>query len=331
MSQTANSYEAANELRITRVYDAPVSLVWDAWTKDEHVRQWWGPRGFSLTTHSKDLRPGGTWVYTMHGPDGKDWPNFTRYHVVEPHAKLVYDHSASDADAKPMFRVTATFTDLGGKTELDMRMVLATAEEAAQTRAFVKAAGGNGTWELLAEFLEKQVSHTDVFVINRSFDAPIDLIFDLWTKPEHFAKWLPPTGLTMAFHRVDIRSGGEGFFSMGNDAFTMYGKLAYHRIERPHLLTYTQCFTDAQENLSRHPMAPVWPAFMQTTVRFTEEGPSRTRVTIRWQPDQSATPEEIAAFVQERGGMTMGWTGSFDKLEALIGTGTEPASPTRHA
>ena len=42
MSQTANSYEAANELRITRVYDAPVALVWDAWTKDEHVRQWWG-------------------------------------------------------------------------------------------------------------------------------------------------------------------------------------------------------------------------------------------------------------------------------------------------
>ena len=80
---TAEPYEAANEIRITRVYDAPVSLVWDAWTQDEHVVHWWGPRGFSLTTHSKDLRPGGSWAYTMHGPDGKDWPNFTRYHVVE--------------------------------------------------------------------------------------------------------------------------------------------------------------------------------------------------------------------------------------------------------
>ncbi len=298
MTRTANPYEAENELRITRVYDAPVSLVWEAWTRDEHVRQWWGPRGFSLTTHHKELRPGGTWVYTMHGPDGKDWPNFTRYHVVEPRAKLVYDHGASEADAKPMFRVTATFTDLGGKTELDMRMVLATAEEAAQSRAFVKAAGGNGTWDRLAEFLEKQTSNAEVFVINRSFDAP--------------------TGMTMTFHRVDIRSEGEGFFSMGNDAFTMYGKIAYERIERPHLLTYTQCFTDAQEKLSRHPGAPTWPAYMHTAVLLTEEGPSRTRVTIRWQPGESATAEEIAAFVAERGGMTMGWTGSFDKLEGLL-------------
>lgn len=318
MTQTASPYEAANELRITRVYDAPVSLVWDAWTRDEHVGQWWGPRGFSLTTHSKDLRPGGTWVYTMHGPDGKDWPNFTRYHVVEPCAKLVYDHGAMAEDAKPMFRVTATFTDLGGRTELDMRMTLATAEEAAQSRAFVKAAGGNGTWDRLAEFLEKQVSHADVFVINRSFDAPIDVMFDLWTKPEHFAKWLPPTGMTMAFQRIDIRSGGEGFYSMSNDAFTMHGKIAYQRIERPHLLQYTQSFTDAEEILSRHPMTPLWPAYMHTTVVLTEEGPSRTRVTIRWQPDQSATPEEIAAFAEARSGMTMGWTGSFDELEALI-------------
>ncbi len=315
---TSKPYEAPNELRITRVYDAPISLVWDAWTKDEHVGQWWGPRGFTLTTHRKDLRPGGFWEYTMHGPDGKDWPNFTRYHEVVPRAKLVYDHGASSEDAKPMFRVVATFTDLGGKTELDMHMVLESAEAAAQTRAFVKAAGGNGTWDRLAEFLEKQTSHTDVFVINRSFDTDIETLFDVWTKPEHFAQWLPPTGMTMEFHRIDIRSGGEGFYSMGNGAFTMYGKLAYERIERPHLVQYTQCFTDAQENLSRHPMAPTWPAYMHTTVRLTAEGPARTRVTVRWQPGAEATPEELATFIEARGGMTQGWTGSFDKLEAHL-------------
>jgi uncharacterized protein YndB with AHSA1/START domain len=318
MPDAAAPYEAANELRITRVYDAPVSLVWDAWTKEEHVGQWWGPRGFTITTHRKDLRPGGFWEYTMHGPDGKDWPNFTRYHEVVPQARLVYDHGATSEDAKPMFRVTATFTDVGGKTELDMRMTLESAEAAAQTRAFVKAAGGNGTWDRLAEFLEKQQSNADVFFINRSFETDINTMFDLWTKPEHFAKWLPPTGMTMSFIRVDIRTGGEGFYSMGNGAFTMYGKTAYTRIERPHLIQYTQCFVDAQENLSRHPMAPVWPAYMRTTVLLTEEGPRRTRVTVRWEPDQTATPEEIAVFAEARAGMTMGWTGSFDKLDAVI-------------
>ncbi|WP_431476220.1 SRPBCC domain-containing protein [Massilia eburnea] len=89
-------FSAPNEIRIVRTYDAPVQAVWDAWTDPAQVAQWWGPRGFTLTTHSKDLRIGGTWRYTMHGPDGTDFPNKTTYHVVEPLRKLVYDHGATD-------------------------------------------------------------------------------------------------------------------------------------------------------------------------------------------------------------------------------------------
>ena len=48
----------SNEIRLTRVYDAPRAAVWDAWTDPEQVAKWWGPRGFTLTTHSKDLRAG---------------------------------------------------------------------------------------------------------------------------------------------------------------------------------------------------------------------------------------------------------------------------------
>ena len=86
----------SREIAITRFYDAPVQLVWDAWTDPKQVAQWWGPRGFTLTTHSKDLRPGGSWVYTMHRPDGIDYPNGTRYIEVEPGRRLVYDHGAND-------------------------------------------------------------------------------------------------------------------------------------------------------------------------------------------------------------------------------------------
>ena len=309
----------ANEIRITRVYDAPVALVWDAWTDLEQVAQWWGPRGFTITTHHKDLRAGGTWQYTMHGPDGKDWPNFTRYHEVEPRAKLVYDHGASSEDAAPMFRVTAEFRDLDGtRTELDLCMTLATAEAAREARAFIKAAGGNSTWDRLAEYLEKRASDREIFVINRSFDAPIDTMFDLWTKPEHFAKWLPPTGFTMEFRRVDIRTGGEGFYAMTNGQFTMYGRLEYLAIQRPDHIEYAQWFTDEHENISRHPGAPTWPEKMHTIVTLTAEGESATRVTVRWDVYGAATPAEIAAFTEAKAGMTMGWTGSFDKLEALL-------------
>jgi len=309
------------DIRITRIYDAPVQLVWEAWTDPAQIAQWWGPRGFSITTHSRDLRPGGTWVYTMHGPDGKDWPNFTRYHVVEPCARLEYDHGASSEDAAPMFRVTAIFRDLGNRTEFEMTMTLPTAEAARQTRGFIKDAGGNATWDRLAEFLEKSTSGTEVFVINRTFDAPIDLMFDMWTQPEHFSKWLAPTGFTMQFARADIRAGGDSFYSMTNGAFTMYGRAEYFAVERPHYIEYTQVFTDAEERISRHPAAPTWPEKMRTKVTLTAEGPTQTRVTVRWAVEGAATPEEMATFTDGRAGMTMGWTGSFDKLEAVLANG----------
>src|SRR5215467_13003722 len=123
------SKNKSNEIRITRIYDAPVLAVWDAWTDPEQVAQWWGPRGFTITTHSKDLRPGGHWTYTMHGPDATDWPNSTHYFEVEEHSKLVYDHGAND-DRPALFRVTVLFKEIGGKTKMDMTMTLPTPEAA---------------------------------------------------------------------------------------------------------------------------------------------------------------------------------------------------------
>jgi uncharacterized protein YndB with AHSA1/START domain len=314
MTTTASS----NEIQITRLYDAPLALVWEAFTDLRHVAQWWGPRGYTITTHSKDLRPGGSWEYTMHNIDGTDYPNFTRYHVVEPRALLVYDHGATSADAAPLFRVTAQFRDVDGKTELQMTMAFADAEKAKNSRAFIRQAGGNSTWDRLAEHLEKNVSAREIFVINRSFDAPIDVMFDMWTNPEHFGKWLPPTGMTMKFRRADMRPGGHAFWEMTNEKFTMYGRLEYLDIRRPDRIVYTQSFADEHENISRHPGAPVWPEKMLTTVLLTEEGPAQTRVTLRWEVYGTATPEEVAAFVEEKLGMTRGWTGSFDKLEDLL-------------
>src|ERR1051326_2637696 len=115
----------SNEIRINRTYDAPVKAVWDAWTDPQQAAQWWGPRGFTITTHSKDLRVGGSWVYTMHGPDGVNYENTTKYLDVEKYKKLVYDHGANK-DRPPLFRVTVLFNERDGKTEIDMTMALAT-------------------------------------------------------------------------------------------------------------------------------------------------------------------------------------------------------------
>lgn len=310
-----------NEIYITRIYDAPVKTVWDAWVDPQQVAQWWGPRGFTLTNHSKDVRTGGHWNYTMHGPDGVDWPNKTKYLEVEKYSRLVYDHGAND-NQPALFRVTVLFTEIKGKTKMDMTMALATAEAAQETRKFIKKAGGDSTWDRLAEYLEKESTGKDNFVINRSFDVPLETMFQMWTDPKHFSKWLPPTGFNMNFIRADIRPGGSTFYCMTNNEGTMkmYGRAKYLEIEKPGRLSYTQQFCDEKENISRHPMAPTWPETMLTTVNLTEEGPNKTRVTITWEVYGNATPEEIQTFVAAKAGMTQGWTGSFDKLEDYIGT-----------
>lgn len=308
----------SNELKLTRIYDAPVKAVWDAWTDPKKAAKWWGPRGFTITTHAKDFRPGGHWAYTMHGPDGTEYPNKTLYLEIEKHRRLVYDHGGND-DRPPMFRVTVLFSETDGKTKMEMTMALPNAEAAEQAKKFIKHAGGNATWDRLAEYLAHESGGRERFVINRTFEAPIATLYEMWTKAEHLSQWLPPKGFTMKHARSEIKPGASTFWSMTDGTTTMYGHLHYLELRAPDRLVYTQDFADATGALARHPHAPTWPASMLTTVTFVAEAPNRTRVTVEWEPHGTTTPEELATFVAERAGMTEGWTGSFDKLDALIG------------
>ena len=123
----------------------------------------------------------------------------------------------------------------------------------------------------------------------------------------------------MEFLRADIKPGGSTLYFMSNGAgVKMYGRAKYLEVVKPSRLVYTQQFCDEKENISRHPGAPTWPETMLTTVTFSEEGPEQTRVTVTWEAHGAVTREELAVFVGAKGGMTQGWTGSFDKLEAYL-------------
>ena len=99
----------------------------------------------------------------------------------------------------------------------------------------------------------------------------------------------------------------------------MYGRAEYLEMQKPGRLVYTQQFCDEKnEKVSRHPLAPTWPATMLTTVQLTEEGSGRTRVTVTCEAHGATTREELETFIKSRGGMTQGWTGAFDKLEAHL-------------
>src|SRR5690606_24463233 len=130
------------------------------------------------------------------------------------------------------------------------------------------------------------------------FDAPIETMFEMWTKPEHFSKWLAPTGFNMEFLRADIKAGGESFYCMSNQSVKTYGRAKYLEV-RPHdRIVYTQQFVDEDENISRHPAAPTWPETMITTVTLAAEGPNCTRVTVAWECHGPTTAAELETFIK---------------------------------
>jgi uncharacterized protein YndB with AHSA1/START domain len=104
------------EIVSTRIFDAPRDLVWEAWTNPKHLVNWWGPKGFRNTFHTFNFRVGGAWKFTMHGPDGTDYPNEIIFVEIIRPERIVLDHQFG-----PAFRATADFDDLGDKTRVTFR------------------------------------------------------------------------------------------------------------------------------------------------------------------------------------------------------------------
>ena len=309
--------EPGNEIWITREYDAPLADVWSAWTEPDQLAQWWGPRGSVITTHSHDLRPGGTWRYNHRTADGTDWPNVTLFHEVEPMRRLVYDHGATD-ETNPLFRVVAEFSETGGKTTLAMRMILSPTLLKSEMLQHIKDAGGNGTWDRLGEYLAGERGQSR-FLITRSFDAPIDGVFDAFTNPDQVERWLPPAGVETTFLRRTIAQGESLFFRMSFDGSPSWARFHYDEISRPNRIVYTQQFVDESEQPARHSMMPDFPEKVQVELTLTAESKIRTRVKLQLAPID-ASEAETKAFGGMRDGLHVGWTASLDNLESLLAT-----------
>jgi len=156
--------ETANTgIAMTRVLNAPRERVWKAWTDAEHLRRWWGPKGFTNPVCELDLRQGGAIRIHMRAPDGIIYPMTGTYHeIVEPE-RLVLTSAALDEKGEPLFEVltTVTFTEHSGKTTLTMRANVS--KVTPQAAPYI--AGMEEGWSLSFERLAKEVSssatHTD--------------------------------------------------------------------------------------------------------------------------------------------------------------------------
>jgi uncharacterized protein YndB with AHSA1/START domain len=106
------------EIVMTRVFDAPRSLVFEAFTKPEHVKHWWGIRNMTLPVCEMDLRPGGAWRRVLRKPDGTEVTFKGVYREVVPPERLVYTECYDDPGVgSPEWLTTVTFEEQDGKTK----------------------------------------------------------------------------------------------------------------------------------------------------------------------------------------------------------------------
>ena len=128
MTAAPSSQTADREIVLSRIIEGPQRLVFEAYTDVQHLAQWWGPDGFTTTTHSFEFRPGGVWDFIMHGPDGTNYPNRIEWREIVPPERIVYLHGESEDDPEA-FVSTVTLVERGGATEVTMRAVFKTKEQ----------------------------------------------------------------------------------------------------------------------------------------------------------------------------------------------------------
>src|SRR6195256_6462193 len=104
------------EIVLTRVFDAPRHLVFDAFSKPELLKRWFGPRGWSLVVCEVDLKVGGTWRFVLRGPDGADMGMRGVYREIVPPERTVHTETFDDFPGES--QVTAVLIERGGKTTL---------------------------------------------------------------------------------------------------------------------------------------------------------------------------------------------------------------------
>ena len=150
-----------NKLEITRVFNAPVALFWDLWTKTENIVNWWGPKGFTTKVIQNDFRPGGKWEFIMVGPDGAEYPAIGIYQDIELHKKITSTDEfgddfkvTTDLDLPKILLFTGLFEDVDGKTKLTLIYEHPTPEDRDKHIAMGVDQGWNSSLDKLEEYIE---------------------------------------------------------------------------------------------------------------------------------------------------------------------------------
>jgi uncharacterized protein YndB with AHSA1/START domain len=249
------------EIVMTRVFDAPRHLVFEAWTKPEHVARWWGWRGSTLPVNELDLRAGGVWRRILRTADGKEYAFKGVFREVAMPERLVYTECYDEPSVgSPEWITTVTFEEQNGKTKWTSTLLHKSKEARDGHLKAGMEAGAAHSLDRLAEHLDMQARE---IVMTRVFDAPREVVFEMWTDPKHLVHWWGPRGFTTTIQEMDVRPGGIWRMIMhGPNGVDYPNHNVFTEVVKPERLVYSH----GRE--------------FQQTVTFEDQG-GKTRLTMR--------------------------------------------------
>lgn len=109
----ASPHHTPTVFRTERVFPHPPDAVYAAFADGDRLARWWGPRGFTNTFETFEFRPGGRWVFVMHGPDGSRHPNESAFRALDSGKRVQIEHMSA-----PHFTLTVTLEPTGSGTKL---------------------------------------------------------------------------------------------------------------------------------------------------------------------------------------------------------------------
>ena len=305
--------QGERDIVMTRVFNAPRRLVFDAWTRPELLRRWYGARGWSLPVCDVDLRPGGSYRFVMRGPDGAEVTLRGTYREVSPPDRLVSTETFegfAEEGWRPEDESVSTMvlTEQAGKTTWTLTTTYSTREVRDAAYALKQA------WEGMGYSLDRLegVLHTRDLVVTRVFDAPVERLWQAWSTADDVKQWWGPQGFTAPVAKMDFREGGSSLVCMrAPDGTEFWSTWTYQRIDPLERIEFVVGFSDTagrQVAPAELGLPPDLAREVPHIVTFEPDG-IRTRLTVT---EQGYTNEQTLELSQQ------GLEQCLDKMEALV-------------
>lgn len=221
MATTSSEPLAERTLVTTKVFDAPVALVYRAWTDSAQLAKWFPPEGFTAPRCEVDPRPGGVFRVDMQAPDGppmegRVFPGPGQFHEVVPNERIVFTMSPElgEGHRLPTVRTTVRFEALGGRTRVTVEQTLPTVAEYETMAKTGMTEGIRQSLDKLAGVLSGNATDRGMSVSGRTltlvrvFAAPRELVWTAYTDPAHITAWMFANDWETPSAETDLRPGG---------------------------------------------------------------------------------------------------------------------------